>query len=176
MKILFLGGNKARSLSDWLAEREDVIYTEDKIFSVSDDTDLVISYNYNYILTWNILYNLKRPAVNLHISLLPWNRGKHPILWGIINNTPQGVTIHEIDEGIDSGKILLQKRVRFDDTATLKSMYNILHIEIQKLFRENWDKLKAYGNIHYKRELEFLMPIDWNMTNKEFRELYENRR
>ncbi|MCL0081308.1 hypothetical protein M1N64_03665 [Peptococcaceae bacterium] len=42
-------------------------------------------------------------AINLHISFLPWNRGADPNFWSFIENAPVGVSIHYLDEGIDTG-------------------------------------------------------------------------
>ena len=64
--------------------------------------DLCISYGYRRILNYKTLKQLKRPIVNLHISYLPYNKGIYPNLNAFINNTPKGVTIHEIDKGIDT--------------------------------------------------------------------------
>ena len=56
-----------------------------------------------------------------------------------IDNTPKGVTIHQIDEGIDTGDILLQKKIFFDmNKDTLASSYNKLIKEIEKLLINNF--------------------------------------
>ncbi len=60
------------------------------------------------------LYNQKISIINLHISFLPWNRGAHPNFWSFYDDTPKGVTIHLIDEGIDTGAIIYQKEITFD--------------------------------------------------------------
>ena len=147
MKILFLGGNLARTLADWMeSQGEEVIYREDKI--TTDDVkkvnpDFIVSYNYKYIISKEIIECVGGKAVNLHISLLPWNRSYHPNVWSFLDDTPKGVTIHYIDAGIDTGDIIIQKGVYIDeDKETLKSSYEILHREIQALFKENWNKIK----------------------------------
>ena len=60
------------------------------------------------ILAWwpkiisNKLINLPRKGfINLHNSFLPFNRGKHPYFWAFYEDSPYGVTIHKVDEGID---------------------------------------------------------------------------
>lgn len=58
---------------------------------------------------------MKTPVLNLHISYLPWNRGANPNFWSFVENTKKGVTIHEIDEKLDKGKILLRKELEFDE-------------------------------------------------------------
>jgi methionyl-tRNA formyltransferase len=147
MKILFLGGNLAKSLSDWLDQQgEDVLYKEDKI-TVNEvkqiSPEIIVSYNYKYIIPKQILECVNGNAINLHISYLPYNRGCYPNVWSFIEDTPKGVTIHYIDEGIDTGDIIIRKEVFIDeDKETLKSSYEILHREIQALFKENWNKIK----------------------------------
>ena len=45
------------------------------------------------------------------MSFLPYNRGSHPNFWSFIDDTPKGITIHEIDEGADTGNIVFQKKI-----------------------------------------------------------------
>lgn len=147
MKILFLGGNLAKTLVDWLESRnEEVVYREDKI-SIEEVTginpDFIISYNYRYIISKEIIDFVNGSAINLHISYLPFNKGSHPNIWSFLEDTPKGVAIHHIDEGIDTGDIIIRKEVFIDeDKETLKTSYEILHREIQALFKENWNKIK----------------------------------
>lgn len=63
-------------------------------------------------------------GINYHPSLLPKYRGGTAMNWAIINGeTETGVTIHQIDEGVDSGPILLQEKVAIDPDDTVKSLY-----------------------------------------------------
>ena len=108
------------------------------------------------------LTKFPRKAVNLHISMLPWNRGASPNLWSFVNGTPKGVTIHIIDEGLDTGDILLLRQVFFDESVeTFESSYLKLHSAVQELFRDNWQQLKEgavrpikQGSFHTARETE----------------------
>ena len=72
--------------------------------------DLIISFGYRRIIPKKILSKRRTPIVNLHLSYLPFNRGAHPIYWSFREKTPLGVTIHEVDQGIDTGKIIYQKK------------------------------------------------------------------
>ncbi len=56
--------------------------------------------------------------VNTHPSLLPYNRGKHYSFWAIVENAPYGVTMHFVDEGIDTGDIIAQSSIAVDWTDT----------------------------------------------------------
>ena len=89
------------------------------------------------------LTHFKENALNLHISYLPWNRGSDPNLWSILENTPKGVTIHQLESGIDKGKILYQKEILFENNDTLKSSYNKLMDAIVSLFIANWKNIKS---------------------------------
>lgn len=82
--------------------------------------DLVFAVAYGQILSGDILKIPCFGAVNLHASLLPKYRGAAPIPWAIINGEKlTGLTTFLMDEGMDTGPILLQKDVPIaeDDTA-----------------------------------------------------------
>ena len=75
------------------------------------NSDLILSFGYNKIISKKILSKLPKPPINLHISYLPYNKGSHPNYWSFVENTPSGVSIHEVDEGIDTGKIIYRKKL-----------------------------------------------------------------
>ena len=63
-------------------------------------------------------------GINYHPSLLPKYRGGSAINWAVINGEKEtGVTIHAIDEGVDTGPILLQEKIAIDPDDTVKSIY-----------------------------------------------------
>jgi len=63
-------------------------------------------------------------GINYHPSLLPKYRGGSAINWTLIEGeTETGVTIHFIDEGVDTGPVLLQEKVDIDPDDTVKSLY-----------------------------------------------------
>lgn len=144
--VLFLGDKKS-PLLDWLNHiGESVVQTSEKItpaFINNNNIGFIISYGYTHILKKSILDLLPNRAINLHISYLPWNRGADPNLWSFIKNTPKGVTIHYIDEGIDTGDIIAQKQIHFDSSSeTLATSYEKLRLAIQELFKQHWDNIK----------------------------------
>ena len=69
---------------------------------------------------------------------MPWNRGASPNLWSIIDNTKKGITIHYIDKKLDTGDIIVQKELEFDEDISLRESYNTLRNEIEILFMKNW--------------------------------------
>ena len=63
-------------------------------------------------------------GINYHPSLLPKYRGGSAINWAVINGEKEtGVSIHFIDEGVDTGPILLQEKVAIEPDDTVKSLY-----------------------------------------------------
>ena len=194
MKILFLGGGLSEELTNWLKHKgEDVIYKDNKI--MIDDVrfispDFIVSYNYRYIIPKKIIDCVNGNAINMHISFLPYNRGANPNVWSILEDTPKGVTIHYIDEYIDTGDIIVQKEVFIDEEIeTLKSSYEILHREIQELFKENWDNIKngditpvpqpRKGTLHFTKEFldieRLIQEEGWDTPIKEFKKQYNMR-
>lgn len=146
MKILFLGSDDyQKPLILYLRKEHDVTVCSNKITpEFCKHFDFIISYGYRYIIKKEIIDLFPKKIINLHISLLPWNKGSDPNLWSFIDDTPKGVTIHYIDEGLDTGKIICQKEIQFNDqNYTLRDTYNILQTTIQQLLIENWDNVKT---------------------------------
>lgn len=115
--------------------------------------DMVVSYSYRHILGREVLDVMPGKFVNLHISLLPYNRGADPNAWSFLENTPKGVTIHLMDAGTDTGPILLQREVSFDEARdTLAGSYGALHDEIRTLFCDNWRAIRE-GAIRSKAQI-----------------------
>lgn len=138
-KILFLGyGREQTILVDALEKNNCLVdHTSEKVTPVAG-YDFIVSFGYRYILNQSVITQFDCPIFNLHISYLPFNRGAHPNFWSFFDNTPAGVTIHLIDDGVDTGPIVAQKYVKFkleDDTFT--KTYNTLIEEIEDLFLEH---------------------------------------
>lgn len=118
------------------------------------NVSFVVSYNYRYLIDEDVIKYMNNKIINLHISFLPWNRGANPNLWSFIDDTPKGVTIHQLSEKLDRGKILLQKEVIFDEKKeTFASSYKKLNNEIVKLFVNNWKAIKN-GGLLPKKQIE----------------------
>jgi methionyl-tRNA formyltransferase len=180
-KILFLGPSDS-PVFEWLQKNgENVSSIDDKItadYILENGFDFLISYGYRFILRKEILDLFPNKAINMHISYLPYNRGADPNFWSFIEGTPKGITIHYLDEGVDTGDIIVQKEVSFDslELETLASSYQKLQKEIQNLFFQHWDLIKnqkcdrtpqvdnaTTHRVKDKEHLLFLMENDgWN--------------
>lgn len=84
------------------------------------DLDLLVTAAFGQLLRPVVLKLPRLGCINVHASLLPKYRGAAPIPWAIINGeTETGVTTFLMDEGMDTGPILLQRRIEIgpDETA-----------------------------------------------------------
>lgn len=81
--------------------------------------DLNVSMSYDQILRRPIIQSAPLGFINCHAGKLPHYRGRNVINWAIINNEQEiGLTIHYVDEGIDTGDIILQRvlPIHWEDT------------------------------------------------------------
>lgn len=145
--ILFLGDCND-PLFHWLRSCGEAVVQSTELITpniiVEHRAGFLVSYGYRHIISKEVLDLLPNRAINLHISYLPWNRGADPNLWSFVENTPKGVTIHYIDEGLDTGDIIVQEMVHFDpNVETLSSSYQKLHEVLQKCFKDNWKNIKS---------------------------------
>ena len=138
-------------------------------------SDLLVSYGYRHLIRSEQLTFFSRPPINLHISLLPWNRGADPNLWSFLEDSPKGISIHTMDRGLDTGSLLLQKEIQFSENETLQSSYDKLQHQIQLLFQSHWKALrngeiattpqKGQGSLHRlvdKKPYLPLLSLGWN--------------
>ena len=119
----------------------EISWLQTKISSASvssADFDLVVAFGYRHKIPDSVIEIYKPKIVNLHISLLPWNKGAHPNFWSFYDSTPSGVTIHEVSSKLDSDPIFLSKEFSFNTKAmTFSETYWQLRKGVEELFLEN---------------------------------------
>jgi len=163
-KILFLGyGKKETVLINFLENKGcKITHSSDMDFDFQD-FDLIISFGFRHIIKKDVIEKAP-PIINLHISLLPFNRGAHPNFWAHFDETPSGVTIHMIDKGIDTGDYLFQEELFFEvQSMTFTQSRDVLITSIENLFIKNYESiinldLKPYkylenGTHHLSKDL-----------------------
>lgn len=104
--------------------------------------DLGVSVLFGYRLKPEILRLFPRGVINLHPSLLPYNRGEHPNIWSIVDRTPAGVSLHYVNEELDAGDLIAQREVPVGPTDTGASLYRKLEHAAVALFQDTWPRLK----------------------------------
>ncbi len=106
--------------------------------------DLFVVVAYGQILPKSVLNIPKYGAVNVHASLLPRYRGAAPIAWAILKGEKvTGVTTMVMDEGMDTGDILLQTEVPIGDEETCENLHDRLASLGAQLLSKTLEKMKA---------------------------------
>lgn len=124
-------------------------------------------------------------CINIHPGLNPHNRGWFPQVFSIINGLPSGVTIHEIDNELDHGPIIIQKEYNIKSWDTSSSSYEeIMKIE-RELILDNFISIRDHkystttpaseGNINYKRDFDKIKKINLDQHGT-YRELINHLR
>ena len=87
--------------------------------------DIIVVVAYGCIIPPQLLHVAKYGCINLHVSLLPKYRGSAPIQWAVLNgDTETGVTIMQLDEGLDTGDILYVQPVAIDPDMTSGELFD----------------------------------------------------
>jgi phosphoribosylglycinamide formyltransferase 1 len=100
--------------------------------------ELVVLAGYMHLLTEPFLRRFPERIVNVHPSLLPAFPGAHAIRDAIAAGAdPTGVTVHYVDEGLDSGPVLAQEPVPLEPRATLEErIHAVEHRLLPRVVRE----------------------------------------
>lgn len=136
------------------------------------EIDFIIVVAFGQILTKEVLDIPKYGCINLHGSLLPMYRGAAPIQWAVINGEKEsGNTTMLMNEGLDTGDMLLTQKVTITKEMTSGELYDILKVQGSKLLLETIEKvskneiipIKQEGETCYAKMLDKnLAVIDWN--------------
>lgn len=144
--------------------------------------DIMVVIAFGQILPKTILELTPYGCVNVHASLLPKYRGAAPIQWAIIDGEKEtGVTTMQMDEGLDTGDMILKTVVPIEDTETGESLHDKLAEAGAKLCVETLEALEKGTAIFehqgemttaYARMLDKKMGnIDWTKSSIEIERL-----
>lgn len=106
--------------------------------------DLIVVVAYGKILPKEILFLPKFRCINIHASLLPKYRGAAPIQWCVLNGEETtGVTSMLMDEGLDTGDMLLRKEIRILPDMTAGELHDRLTVLGAQVLLETLEALRA---------------------------------
>lgn len=139
--------------------------------------DIFVVAAFGQLLSEEILSMPRYGCVNIHASLLPKYRGAGPIQWAIINGEEKtGVTIMQMDKGLDTGDMLLKEEVSIDPKETGDSLHDKLAAvgagliveALAKLERGELvpEKQKEEETCYAKRLQKSMGRIDWQQSAK----------
>ena len=87
--------------------------------------DIIVVVAYGCIIPPQLLHVAQYGCINLHVSLLPKYRGSAPIQWAVLNgDAGTGVSIMQLDEGLDTGDVLLVEPVSIDPEETSGELFD----------------------------------------------------
>lgn len=118
------------------------------------EADVFVVAAFGQILSKEILEMPKYGCINIHASLLPKYRGAAPIQWAILNGEKEaGVTIMQMDEGLDTGDMLLSDKIAIEDTDTADTLHDKLSEMGAQLIAEALSKLEK-GELNRTKQPE----------------------
>lgn len=92
--------------------------------------------------------------VNTHPSLLPYNRGKHYNFWALVEQAPFGVTLHVVDDGIDSGDIVAQRKIDYGWQDNGGTLYAKAQQAMRQLFIDTYPSIRTGKSPRTAQDLE----------------------
>ena len=133
--------------------------------------DVILTVFWGFLLKPELIAIPPKGCINFHCAYLPYNRGRNPNVWPIIDHTPAGVTLHYINPGVDSGDIIAQRQVTVEPVDTGATLYAKLVKAFMPLFKETWPQIKndtaprrkqdeAVATNHYGKDFADLNQID----------------
>jgi len=146
------------------------------------EPDIIVTAAYGRILTKAVLDVPRLGCINVHASLLPKYRGAAPIQWALINGDNEtGITTMFMNEGMDTGDILLQRKINITADMNCKELYEKLEklgaetlletlqaLQDGTLNRTPQEHSKAVNVPMIKKEMGL---IDWNKSGMEIHNL-----
>ena len=117
--------------------KENKIYIEKKILSrlKKDKISLICLAGFMKILSKDFIKNFKGIILNIHPSLLPKFKGLNTHERAIKNNEKySGCTVHYVNSKLDSGKIIIQKKVKIEKNENPKALARKILAEEHKLY------------------------------------------
>ena len=129
---------------------------------VEMNPDVVISVNYHLIISPDMLDIPRYGFWNFHDSLLPEYRGQAPSIFEMMNGERYGgMTLHRIDEDIDTGPIYLQKKVRIGRHDLIRDLYLKVTEAGVEIARKFFDDIRK-GNIKTREQTGEGSYYRWN--------------
>ena len=166
-------------VKEYAVEKNIKVYQPEKLRGNKEIVDILKDINpdvicvvaYGKIIPKEILEIPKYGCVNVHPSLLPQYRGSAPIQWAILNGDKEtGVTTMYLDEGMDSGDIILQTKTPIDKDETSGELWDRLSKIGAELLVETLEKIENKTAPRIKQPKEFTLApmleksqakIDW---------------
>lgn len=115
----------------------------------SYNCDLMVSMSFNQIFRKDIINLTPNKIINCHAGLLPFYRGRNILNWVLINDEKEfGITVHFVDEGIDTGDIILQQKFDITDADDYSTLLDKSYVECANIL---FDSIKLIQKKEFNR-------------------------
>jgi methionyl-tRNA formyltransferase len=120
--------------------------------AASFNCDLFVSMSFNQIFKSRIFSLPHLGTINCHAGKLPFYRGRNILNWALINDEKEfGITVHFIDEGIDTGDIILQRCFPISDADDYNSLLEISYTECASILFDSIKSLQLNNFVRIKQ-------------------------
>lgn len=143
-------------------------------------SDLFVSMSFNQIFKAEMINLPAYKTINCHAGKLPFYRGRNILNWALINDEKEfGITVHYLDEGIDTGDIILQETYPITDEDTYHTLltrayagcadvlYRAIKMiqvgEVKVIRQSDIDPVGMYCGMRMAGD----EVIDWNQSSRE---------
>ncbi len=99
------------------------LWGQDNFKKTLAESNLGVSALFGHLIPESVINYFDGSLINLHPSLLPLSQGADPIAWSIIEDSPQGVSLHLVDKGIDTGQVVSQIAIPYSFASTSGELY-----------------------------------------------------
>ena len=117
--------------------------------------DLFVSMSFNQIFKNKIIDLANYKIINCHAGKLPFYRGRNVLNWALINDEKEfGITVHYVDDGIDTGDIILQLNYKISDKDNYKTLLDRSYLECANIL---YDVILMFknGQVQAQKQTEF---------------------
>lgn len=164
----------------------DVLHTpninSDDFIKILEDykSDLFVSMSFNQIFREKIRNLPLLSVINCHAGKLPYYRGRNILNWALINDEKEfGITVHYVDDGIDTGDVILQKTYPITDNDDYGTLLEVAYKGCSELLYEAIKQIQS-GNVRRIEQASIDKNgfycgmrragdevLDWNQTSRE---------
>lgn len=124
--------------------------------------DLIVSVSMNQIVKKQILEMPRKRCINVHCAPLPLYGGMSPYVWALANNEDHSAaTIHYMDEGLDTGDIIVQERVNVVKNDSAFALFYRCCLRAGKLLVKVVDEIEAGTVTSYEQDLSKKTYFSW---------------
>jgi len=173
---------RGKKIIEYCREKSIMAVKNPDEFLDTGSCDIAISVQYDKILKKSHISRAKEIFVNLHMAPLPEYRGCNQFSFAIIDSAKEfGTTIHQLEEGIDSGAIIFEDRFPISKNCWVNELYELTSQKSIELFKKSLPLIvsgnfepkpqksflhKRKTSLHFRKEIEELKQIDLSWPRK----------